>query len=143
LLWKEARGSQRDLSRPEHASARVRIYAERSLCRCSKVAACQGGGAALWLSALPTQGVTRMDTPGVAIRAAAQLCLGTLPRSVTAAPHGKCGCFEDSEGCHYISTWGEQTSLHIKLHHNLVHLVAEALHSSPAWGDASVEAVAA
>jgi len=143
LLGGEARASQRDLSRPAHAAVRARIYAELSLWRRAGMAACQGGGAALWLSALPTPGLTGTAIHGAAMRASVRLWLGAPPRSVPPAPRCRCGRGADADGRHFLSACGEQTSLHTRLHHHLVHLVAEALRTSPSWSDVQVEAVVA
>jgi len=105
------------------------------------MAACQGGGAALWLLALPTPGVTGTFIPGAAMRTAVRLWLGAPPRSVPPAPLCRCGSGADADGRHFLSACGEQTSLHTRLHHHLVHLVAEALRASPSWTDVQVEAV--
>ena len=143
LLGGEARASQRDLSRPAHAAARARIYAELSLWRRAGMAACQGGGAALWLSPLPTPGVTGTAIPGAAMRAAVRLWLGSPPRSVAPAPRSRCGRDADAEGRLFLSACSEQTGLHARLHHHMVHLVAEALRSWPSWTDVAVEVVVA
>jgi len=103
LLGGEARASQRDLSRPAHAGARARIYAELSLWRRAGMDACQGGGAALWLLALPTPGVTGTAIPGAAMRAAVRLWLGSPPRSVAPPPRCRCGRDADADGRHFLS----------------------------------------
>jgi len=143
LLEGEARASQRYLSRPAHAAARARIYAELSLWRRKGMAAFQGGGAALWLSALPTPRLAGTLIPGAAMRAAARLWLGAPPRSVPPAPLCRCGRGADADGRHFLSACGEQTSLHTRLHHHLVHLVAEALRALPSSTDVQVEEVVA
>jgi len=142
-LGGEAQASQRDLSRPAHAAARARIYAELSIWRRAGMAACQGVGAALCLSSLPTPGLTGTFIPGAAMRAAVRLRLGAPPRSVPPAPLCRCGRGADADGRHFLSACGEQTSLHTRLHHHLVHLVAEALRASPSWTNVQVEAVVA
>lgn len=141
LLGGEAPAAQRDLSRPAHAAARARIYAELSLWRRAGMAACQGGGAARWLSALPTLGTTGTTMHGAGMRAAARLWLGAPPRSVPPAPRCRCGRDADADGRHFLSACPEQSSGHARLHHHLVHLVAEALRRTPSWGGVEVEAV--
>lgn len=56
LLSLEDAPSQRDLSRPARAAARTRVYDTLSMHQRARMEACQGHMAALWLSALPTQG---------------------------------------------------------------------------------------
>lgn len=141
LLGGEAPAAQRDLSRPAHAAARARIYAELSLWRRAGMAACQGGGAARWLSALPTLGTTGTTMHGAGMRVAARLWLGAPPRSVPPAPRCRCGRDADADGRHFLSACPEQSSGHARLHHHLVHLVAEALRRTPSWGGVEVEAV--
>ena len=143
LLGGEARASQRDRSRPAHAAARARIYAELSLWQRAGMAAFQGGGAALWLSALPTPGVTGTAIPGAAMRAAVRLWLGSPPRSVAPAPRCRCGRDADAEGRHLLSACSKQTGLPTRLHHHMVHLEADALRSSPSWTDVAVQVVVA
>ncbi|GAB0498744.1 hypothetical protein MMPV_010093 [Pyropia vietnamensis] len=142
LSWGgEAPAAQRDLSRPAHAAARARIYAELSGWRRAGMAACQGGGAARWLSALPTSGTAGTAIPGAGMRVAVRLWLGAPPRSVPPAPRCRCGRDADADGRHFLSACPEQSSGHVRLHHHIVHLVVEALRRTPSWGAVEAEAV--
>ncbi|GAB0494469.1 hypothetical protein MMPV_005762 [Pyropia vietnamensis] len=141
LLGGEAPAAQRDLSRPAHAAARARIYAELSGWRRAGMAACQGGGAARWLSALPTSGTAGTAIPGAGMRVAVRLWLGAPPRSVPPAPRCRCGRDADADGRHFLSACPEQSSGHVRLHHHIVHLVVEALRRTPSWGAVEAEAV--
>ncbi|GAB0497286.1 hypothetical protein MMPV_008615 [Pyropia vietnamensis] len=141
LLGGEAPAAQRDLSRPAHAAARARIYAELSGWRRAGMAACQGCGAARWLSALPTPGTAGTAIPGAGMRVAVRLWLGVPPRSVPPAPRCRCGRDADADGRHFLSACPEQSSGHVRLHHHIVHLVVEALRRTPSWGAVEAEAV--
>ncbi|GAB0498768.1 hypothetical protein MMPV_010120 [Pyropia vietnamensis] len=132
---------RRDLSRPAHAAARARIYAELSGWRRAGMAACQGCGAARWLSALPTPGTAGTAIPGAGMRVAVRLWLGVPPRSVPPAPRCRCGRDADADGRHFLSACPEQSSGHVRLHHHIVHLVVEALRRTPSWGAVEAEAV--
>jgi len=104
LLGGEARATQRELSRAAHAAVRARLYHQLSLWRRAEMAACQSGGAALWLLALPTPGVEGTTIAGAPMRVAVRLWLGAPPRSVQ--PSGRCRCARgvDAEGRHCMST---------------------------------------
>lgn len=133
------RASQRDFSLPAHAAARARQYAELPLWLRTGLAACQGHGAAAWLSALPTPGYGGTAIPGVAMRTAVRLWLGVAPRSSPPAARCRCGEAADAAGRHFLGACPEQRSRHTKLHHHVVHLVAEALRRAEGWGAVEVE----
>ncbi|GAB0498740.1 hypothetical protein MMPV_010088 [Pyropia vietnamensis] len=100
-----------------------------------------GGGAARWLSALPTSGTAGTAIPGAGMRVAVRLWLGAPPRSVPPAPRCRCGRDADADGRHFLSACPEQSSGHVRLHHHIVHLVVEALRRTPSWGAVEAEAV--
>lgn len=139
LGGEEVQASQRDFSLPAHAAARARIYAELSLWQRAGLAACQGHGAAAWLSALPSPGVGGAAIPGVAMRTAVRLWLGVAPRSVPPAARCRCGAAADAAGRHFLAACPEQRPRHARLHHHVVHLVAEALRRAEGWGEVAVE----
>lgn len=56
MLEQETPLSQRDMSLPAQAVARARVFEGFSLHGRARLAACQGHGASIWLSALPTSG---------------------------------------------------------------------------------------
>ena len=139
LLGGEARATQRELSRAAHAAARARLYHELSLWRRAGMAACQGGGAALWLSALPTPGVEGTAIAGAPMRVAVRLWLGAPPRSVPPGGRCRCGRGADAEGRHFMSACLELAPLRARLHHHVVHLAVEALRAAPSWKDVVAE----
>ena len=70
LLRGEAQATLRELSHSAHVAARARIYHELPLWKRAGSAACQGDGAAVWLSALPTPGIGGTEMAGAAMRVA-------------------------------------------------------------------------
>ncbi|GAB0498770.1 hypothetical protein MMPV_010122 [Pyropia vietnamensis] len=104
------------------------------------MAACQGCGAARWLSALPTPGDGRHGLPAPAAGGRTSV-VGGAPRSVPPAPRCRCGRDADADGRHFLSACPEQSSGHVRLHHHIVHLVVEALRRTPSWGAVEAEAV--
>jgi len=139
LLSGGAGASQRELSRPAHAARRARLFAELSAWERTGMAATQGGRAALWLSAVPTEGDGRWAIPGAAMRVAVRVWLGAAPRPVPPRPHCRCGGAVDAAGRHFLSACPEQAARCTALHHFLVGRVAAALRRSPAWGEVTVE----
>ena len=141
LLGGQARATQRELSRAAHAAARARLYHELSLWRRAGMAACQGWGAALWLSALPTPGVDGTAIAGAPMRVAVRMWLGAAPRSVPSGGRCRCGRGADAEGRHFMSACLESAPLRARLHHHVVDLAVEALRAAPSWKDVVAESV--
>jgi len=139
LLGGEARATQRELSHSAHVAARACTYHELPLWKRAGLAAYQGGGAALWLSVLPTPGVGGTALAGAAMPVAVRLWLGAPPRSVPPGRRGRCGRDADADGRHFLSACPELASLHERLHHHLVHLAVEALRAAPSWTDVVAE----
>ena len=141
LLGEEAGGlrSQRDLSLPVHAAARARLFEGLSPEARVRLAACHGHGAAAWLSALPTPGVTGTAISGVAMHAAVRLWLGAPPRSTPPGARCRCGAAVGVDGRHFLGTCAVQRGRHMRLHNHLVQLVAAALRRSGVWGSVVVE----
>jgi len=98
LLSAPERETRRELSATAHAARRARIYAGPSGWARTGLAAVQGGGAGLWLSAVPSDRGGRGTIRGCAIRVAARIWLGSPPRPDP--PHSRCsyGATEDPVG---------------------------------------------
>eukprot|EP00168_Porphyra_purpurea_P014710 TRINITY_DN4290_c0_g1_i3.p2 TRINITY_DN4290_c0_g1~~TRINITY_DN4290_c0_g1_i3.p2 ORF type:complete len:264 (-),score=32.34 TRINITY_DN4290_c0_g1_i3:411-1202(-) len=131
--------SQWALSVSVHAAARARWYEDLSLHRRAGLAACHGHGAAAWLSALATPGLTGTAIHGEAMRAAVRLWLGAPPRSVRAGAFCRCGAWVGADWWHFFGTCEVQTGRHNDLQNHAVRLLAAALRRSGLWADVAEE----
>jgi len=118
LLSAPERETRRELSAKAHAARRARIYAGPSGWARTGLAAVQGGGAGLWLSAVPSDRGGLGTIRGYAIRVAAT---------------------EDSAGRHFLAAFSAQVARRTAVHHHIVGLVAAALRRALKWGDVVVE----
>eukprot|EP00168_Porphyra_purpurea_P021062 TRINITY_DN916_c0_g1_i4.p2 TRINITY_DN916_c0_g1~~TRINITY_DN916_c0_g1_i4.p2 ORF type:complete len:273 (-),score=34.68 TRINITY_DN916_c0_g1_i4:487-1305(-) len=110
-----------------------------SLRQRSSLAACHGHGAAAWLAALPTPGVTGTAISGVAMRTTVRMWLGAPPRSDPPGARCRCDAAVDVGGLHFLGTCEVQFGRHVRLHNRNVHLLAAALRRAGVWGDVAVE----
>jgi len=134
VLW-----SQRDLSIPAHAAARARLFEGLPLEQRAGFAASHGHGAAAWLSALPTPGVTGTAVHGEAMRAATRVWLGGPPMAGLRGRVCSCGLAVGAAGSHFFGTCAVQRGRHKRLHNHVVLLLAAALRNSGMWGEVEVE----
>jgi len=95
--------TQRELSAPAHATRRARLYAALSGWARTGLAAVQGGGAGLWLSAVLSDRGGRGTIPGSAMRVAARLWLRARPRPDLPRSRCSCGATVDPAGRHFLA----------------------------------------
>jgi len=139
LLSAPEGATQRELSAPAHAARRARLFAGLSGWERTGLAAVQGGGAGLWLSAVPSDRGGRGTIPGSAMRVAARLWLGAPPRPDPPRSRCSCGATVDPAGRHFLSSCSAQVARRTAVHHHIVGLVAAALRRAPKWGAVEVE----
>jgi len=139
LLSAPAAVTQRELSLPAHAARRPRLYAGLSGWARTGLAAVQGGRAALWLTAVPSDRGGRGHITGSAMRVAARLWLGARPRPDPPRPRCACGAAADPAGRHFLSACPSQVARRTAVHHHIVALVAAALRRALAWREVDVE----
>ena len=119
--------TQRELSLPVHAAARARLYEDLPLGQRASLAACHGHGAAAWLSALPTPGVTGTAIRGTAMRAAVRMWLGAPAYAGLGARVCSCEAALGAAGTHFFGTCEVQRGRHKRLQDHVVLLLAAAL----------------
>jgi len=117
-----------------HAAARARLYEDLPLGQRASLAACHGHGAAAWLSALPTPGVTGTAIRSAAMRAAVRLWLGAPAYAGLGARVCSCGAALGAAGTHFFGTCEVQRGRHKRLHDHVVLLLAAALRRAGGWG---------
>lgn len=139
MLEQGAQLSQRDLSLPAHAAARVRLYEDLSLHGRALLAACQRHGAGIWLSALPTPGVGGTAIPGAAMRVATRVWLGVAARPDPPPPVCGCGADAPADGRHFLAFCPKSHSRRWRLHNRILHLVGRALEGTAVWTGVKLE----
>lgn len=139
MLERDSQLSQRDLARVAYVVARPRLYEGMSFYSRARLAACQGHGVGIWLSALPTPGLGRTAIPGAAKRLAVRLWLGVAPRPDPPPP--RCGCGEDAhaDGRYFLTFCHKSHSRRWELQNRILHLVGGALEQTAVWMGVELE----
>lgn len=132
-LGGDAPTAQRDLSRPAALAAQARLWRGASLARRARMAACEGGGAGLFLGALPTNGPSGTRIGGDDMRAAVRMWLGAAARLSARPLRCRCGVVVPADGGHFPGECPEQVGSRTRRHHAISHLVADALRASARW----------
>ena len=127
LLGAAGGTAQRALVTPRHRAAYDRLWQAASLLGRARLAACTGGGAGLWLGALPSPGPTGTALHGPEMRAAVRLWLGAPPRPVRHPVRCACGAGVDVHAAHFQGACPSQGALRTARHHHISRLVAAAL----------------
>lgn len=131
--------AQRDLARPAALAAQTRLWRRASLAGRARMAACEGGGAGLFLGALPTSGRAGTRIGGDEMRAAVRMWLGVAARPSARPLRCRCGAVVRADGAHFLGECSEQVGDRTRRHHAISHLVADALRASGRWAAVELE----